>query len=81
MTYFIVVSKVVGQVELLNLIRCETNKELVDRLNHKEFRDIEFVDSIMGLAFDKKAMQIRGETRIPTKRTEWVIEPLKGEDS
>ena len=80
MTYFIIVSEVVGQVEQLNLIHCDTNKELFDKLNHNDFQDIEFVDSMMGLAQNKKAMLIRGEVQMPVKTVEWDIEPILPEN-
>ncbi len=59
MTFFIVVLKKVGEVEQLNLIRCDAHIELFERLNQADFQNIEFVDSILGLSQDKTAMLIQ----------------------
>ena len=73
MTFFIVVLKKVGEVEQLNLIRCDAHIELFERLNQADFQNIEFVDSILGLSQDKTAMLIHGEIKMPTKKVEWEL--------
>ncbi len=78
MTYFIVVLE--EESSRLNLISCDTNKELFEKLNHKDFQGVEFVKSIMELSQNKKAILINGVIQLPVKKVEWNILPLTADE-